>query len=98
VISNLVGNALKFTPEGGTVTLSCEPLDGELRVSVADTGAGIAPEQLSHIFGRFWQADDADRRGLGLAIARGIVEGHGGEIWVESEIGQGSVFRFMLPL
>ncbi|MBD0319149.1 MAG: GAF domain-containing protein, partial [Gemmatimonadetes bacterium] len=100
VISNLVGNALKFTPEGGTVTLSCEAPDGELRISVADTGAGIAPEQLSHIFGRFWQADHADRRGLGLglAIARGIVEGHGGEIWVESEVGRGSVFRFTLPL
>ena len=67
---------------------------------MADTGAGIAPEQLSHVFGRFWQADDADRRGLGLglAIARGIVEGHGGDIWVESELGRGSVFRFTLPL
>ena len=100
VISNLVGNALKFTREGGEVVLACEPAPGELRVSVHDTGPGIAREQLPHVFGRFWQADGTDRRGLGLglAIARGIVEGHGGRIWVESEVGRGSVFRFTLPV
>jgi signal transduction histidine kinase/DNA-binding response OmpR family regulator len=99
VISNLVGNAVKFTPEGGSVTLAAA-LDGdELRVSVIDTGAGISPEQLPHVFGRFWQADDTDRRGLGLglAIARGIVEAHGGRIWVESQPGEGSAFHFTLP-
>ncbi len=99
VISNLVGNALKFTPEGGTVTLGVDWEPGELHVSVADTGAGISPEQLPHVFGRFWQANDADRRGLGLGltIARGIVEAHGGRIWVESEPGVGSIFHFTLP-
>jgi signal transduction histidine kinase len=99
VISNLVGNALKFTPEGGSVTLAAAHDEGELRISVIDTGSGISPEQLPHVFGRFWQASDADRRGLGLglAIARGIVEAHGGRIWVESEPGAGSIFHFTLP-
>ncbi|HWK90042.1 MAG TPA: hybrid sensor histidine kinase/response regulator [Longimicrobium sp.] len=99
VISNLVGNALKFTPEGGSVALSAEWRAGEVVIAVADTGPGISAEQLPHVFGRFWQADSADRRGLGLglAIARGIVEGHGGRIWVESELGTGSTFRFTLP-
>jgi signal transduction histidine kinase/DNA-binding response OmpR family regulator len=99
VISNLVGNALKFTPEGGTVTLAASREERELRISVIDTGSGISPEQLPHVFGRFWQADDGDRRGLGLglAIARGIVEAHGGRIWVESELGAGSIFHFTLP-
>jgi signal transduction histidine kinase/DNA-binding response OmpR family regulator len=99
VIGNLVGNAVKFTPEGGSVTLGAAWDGRELHVSVADTGAGITPEQLPHVFGRFWQADDADRRGLGLglAIARGIVEAHGGRIWVQSEPGEGSTFHFTLP-
>ncbi|HEX2081824.1 MAG TPA: ATP-binding protein [Longimicrobium sp.] len=99
VISNLVGNALKFTPEGGTVTLGVDWEPGELHVSVADTGAGISAEQLPHVFGRFWQGDNADRRGLGLGltIARGIVEAHGGRIWVESKLGEGSTFHFTLP-
>jgi signal transduction histidine kinase/DNA-binding NarL/FixJ family response regulator len=99
VISNLVGNALKFTPEGGSVTLGCDREAGELHVSVTDTGAGISPEQLPHVFGRFWQGDNADTRGLGLGltIARGIVEAHGGRIWVESKLGEGSTFHFTLP-
>ncbi|MBW3572095.1 MAG: response regulator [Gemmatimonadetes bacterium] len=99
VISNLVGNAIKFTPEGGRVTLSATLEESELRIAVIDTGSGIPAEALPHVFGRFWQADDADRRGLGLglAIARGIVEAHGGRIWVESEPGQGSIFQFTLP-
>jgi signal transduction histidine kinase len=73
---------------------------GELRISVADTGTGIAAEQLPHVFGAFWQARHADRRGLGLglAIARGIVEAHGGSIWVESTLGRGTTFVFSLPL
>jgi signal transduction histidine kinase/DNA-binding response OmpR family regulator len=99
VVSNLVGNAVKFTPEGGSVTLGAEWEGSEVHFSVADTGAGIPPEHLPHVFGRFWQANDADRRGLGLglAIARGIVEAHGGRIWVESEVGEGSTFHFTLP-
>ena len=100
VISNLVGNAVKFTPEGGTVTLACAPAEGEVRFSVSDTGPGLPPEQVPHIFGAFWQARHADRRGLGLglSIARGLVEAHGGRIWVESEPGRGATFVFTLPL
>lgn len=99
VISNLVGNALKFTPEGGRVTVSWALAEGELRVSVADTGPGIAAEQLPHLFGAFWQAGEADRRGLGLGlwISRAIVEAHGGRIWVDSREGEGAVFHFTLP-
>jgi signal transduction histidine kinase len=100
VVSNLVGNAVKFTPAGGRVALDYAVVGGELRISVADTGTGIAAEQLPHVFGAFWQARHADRRGLGLglAIARGIVEAHGGSIWVESTLGRGTTFVFSLPL
>ena len=99
VVSNLVGNATKFTPAGGTITLACQPDGDDLRVSVSDTGPGIEPEQLPHIFGAFWQARHADRRGigLGLSIAQGIVHAHGGRIWVESEPGRGPTFIFTLP-
>ena len=99
VIANLVGNAIKFTPEGGTVTLSAAADAGGVRFTVADTGPGIPPEQLPHVFERYWQARPGDRRGsgLGLDIARGIVEAHGGRITAESEPGGGAVFRFTLP-
>jgi PAS domain S-box-containing protein len=98
VLSNLVGNALKFTPSGGRITVRAERSGGEVRVAVIDTGSGIEPDQLPHIFGRFWQASSGDRRGigLGLAIAKGIVEEHGGRIWVESTPGEGSRFFFTL--
>ncbi len=100
VLSNLVGNAIKFTPAGGSITVRAEPWAGELRVTVIDTGPGIAPELLPHLFGRYWQANRRDHRGigLGLAIAKGIVEAHNGRIWVESAVGQGSHFHFTLPL
>lgn len=100
VLSNLVGNAVKHTPEGGTVRLSAEVLDTHLLVRVEDTGPGIAPEDLDRVFDRFWRAGQRKERGigLGLAIARGIVRGHGGRIWVESEVGVGSTFCFTLPL
>jgi PAS domain S-box-containing protein len=99
VLSNLVGNAIKFTPRGGSITVRVEPLDDEVRFVVSDTGPGIPPDQLPHIFGRFWQANRKDRRGigLGLAIAKGIVEVHGGRIWVESTLGAGSNFYFTIP-
>ena len=100
VLSNLVGNAIKFTPRGGVITVRIEPLGDEVRFAVRDTGPGIAPDQVPHIFGRFWQANRKDRRGigLGLAIAKGIVEVHGGRIWVESTLGAGSTFYFTIPV
>lgn len=99
VLSNLVGNAVKFTPRDGRITVCAERSDGEVRFSVIDTGSGIPAEQLPHIFGQFWQARASDRRGigLGLAIAKGIVEAHNGRIWVESHVGLGSTFYFTLP-
>ena len=99
VITNLLGNAIKFTPVGGTVTLRAVNGPMSVVVSVQDSGIGIEPDALTRIFDRFWQARPTPRRGsgLGLAIARGIVEAHGGRIWVESEVGKGSVFSFTLP-
>ncbi len=99
VFSNLVGNALKFTPPNGCVELCALAVGAEVQFSVIDTGPGIAPEQLPHVFRRFFQADKRDRRGigLGLTIAQAIVEGHGGRIWVESKVGRGSTFRFTVP-
>ena len=100
VLSNLIGNAIKFTPRGGRIAVSAELAASELRVAVADTGLGIPAEQLPHIFGHFWQGARTDRRGvgLGLSIAKGIVEAHGGRIWVESVVGEGSRFYFTLPV
>jgi PAS domain S-box-containing protein len=100
VFSNLIGNAVKFTPEGGRIVIGAEPDDGAVRFRVADTGTGIPARQLSRVFDRFWQAREnrRDGAGLGLAIARGIVEAHGGRIWAESVEGEGSTFSFTLPL
>jgi PAS domain S-box-containing protein len=100
VLSNLIGNAIKFTPHGGWITVSAERTDHEVLFAVSDTGKGIPPEHLPHIFGQFWQGAKADDRGigLGLAIAKGIVEAHRGRIWVESVVGEGSTFFFTLPL
>jgi PAS domain S-box-containing protein len=100
VLSNLVANAIKFTPPGGRVVVQARPDGGRrVMVAVADTGPGIPREQLPHVFARFWQGGRADRRGLGLGlpIAKGIVEAHGGRIWVESKPGAGSTFYFTLP-
>ncbi len=99
VLANLVGNAAKFTPAGGRIEVTAELVDDEARVAVVDTGAGIAPEQIPHVFAAFWQARQGDRGGLGLglAIAKSIVDAHGGRIWVESRPGAGSRFTFTLP-
>lgn len=99
VLSNLVGNALKFTPQGGRVEVAVEGGRGCARVSVRDTGVGIAADELEQVFDPFRQAGDGDRRGvgLGLPIARGIVEAHGGRISAASEPGAGSRFTFTLP-
>ena len=98
VLSNLAGNAIKFTPPEGRIVVRADPDVRGVRFSVRDTGPGIPPEQLTQIFGRFWQANPADRRGigLGLTIAKGIVEAHGGRIWCESRVGEGTTFQFTL--
>ena len=98
VLSNLAGNAIKFTLAGGRITLRADAAPGGVRFSVRDTGPGIAPEQLGKIFGKFWQANPADRRGigLGLTISKAIVEAHGGRIWVDSVLGEGTTFHFTL--
>lgn len=100
VLSNLIGNALKFTPAEGVVALSAKLADGEALITVSDTGPGIPPQDLADVFNPYWQAKRTERlgAGLGLPIARGIVESHGGRIWAESEPGEGSRFHFTLPL
>jgi PAS domain S-box-containing protein len=99
-LENLVGNAVKFTSPGGCITIGAAPGDGEVLFWVADTGTGIEAENLPHVFDRFWQARKAGRlgAGLGLPIAKGIIEAHGGRIWVESQVCVGSRFFFTLPL
>lgn len=102
VVINLVGNAIKFTPEGGRVRVHCVADEGRVQVRVTDTGRGIPPAEVGRIFERFAQVQRADATekggsGLGLAIARAIVLQHGGRIWVESEVGKGTTFAFTLP-
>lgn len=99
VLGNLIGNGIKFTPAGGRVAVRAEGGPGGVRVTVADTGAGIAEEDLPHVFDRFWQATRSrdGGAGLGLAISRTIVSAHGGDMWVESELGRGSLVGFTLP-
>jgi signal transduction histidine kinase len=98
VLANLVGNAIKFTPKGGRIVVAARPAAGGVQFSVRDTGPGIPPEQLDRLFSEFWQANPADRRGigLGLTIAKSIVDAHGGRIWVESRLGEGTTFHFVL--
>jgi signal transduction histidine kinase len=102
VLNNLVGNALRSTASGGRVEVRAWREDGRVEVSVADTGDGIRPEDLPFIFERFYRGEKSRSRatggaGLGLAIARGIVQAHGGDIQVESETGKGTRFIFWLP-
>jgi PAS domain S-box-containing protein len=99
IFENLIGNALKFT-KSGSITVGALPRDREVLFWVRDTGAGIAAEQLPHLFDRFWQGRPEERRrgaGLGLAIVKGLVEAHGGHIWVDSEVDRGSCFYFTMP-
>ena len=103
VLTNLVSNAYKYTPPGGRITLALHRANGELQVDVSDTGIGIAPTDSDRVFERFYRADhDLVRQqtgtGLGLPIAKSIVEMHGGRMWVRSELGKGSTFSFSLPV
>jgi signal transduction histidine kinase len=101
VIFNLLSNAVKFTPAGGEVDVGATRINGELRVCVADSGPGIAAEDLDRIFEEFQQTDvgaQHEGTGLGLALSKRLIELHGGRIWVESEPGKGSTFIFALPL
>jgi signal transduction histidine kinase len=99
IVGNLIGNAIKFTPEQGFVQLRATPDDKQVVFQVVDDGPGIAADNISHLFDNFWQARKSDRRGvgLGLAIAKELVEAHGGKIWVESSADRGSTFSFSLP-
>jgi signal transduction histidine kinase len=99
VLANLITNSIKFTPAGGTITLTCEVADGELRFSIADTGVGIPENMREAVFERFWQVGKNDQRGLGLGlyISRCIVEAHGGKVWAGSGADGGSVVSFTLP-
>lgn len=100
VLTNLVVNAIKFSPELGSIQIKAELAESEIRFSVADVGIGIAADALPRVFDRYWQAKEAPRTGsgLGLFIVKGLVEAHGGRVWAESKIGEGSTFWFTLPL
>jgi signal transduction histidine kinase len=100
ILSNLVANALRYTPRGGAVTLraALEPGRDRVRISVHDTGSGIAPDVLPHVFDRFWKSAESRGSGLGLAIAKNLVEAHGGQIGAESEAGIGTTIWFLLPV
>jgi CheY-like chemotaxis protein len=99
VLENLMGNALKFTGQRGSITVGAGRRDDKVVIWVKDSGSGIAPEQMPHIFDRFWQAKKKERRGigLGLSISKAIVEAHGGEIWAESTLGEGTTVFFTVP-
>ena len=102
VLTNLLSNAYKFTPEGGKISVSAKVTDSQVRVDVADTGTGISAQDQKKLFTKFFRVDSSTTReiggtGLGLAIAKSIVEMHGGKLWVESKIGKGSTFSFTLP-
>ena len=100
ILENLIGNAVKFTKPGGRITVGAIPDGGDVLFWIKDTGIGVAAEHLPHLFDRFWQVSPAEGRrglGLGLAIVRGLVEAHGGRIWVESTLGEGTTVFFRLP-
>jgi signal transduction histidine kinase len=99
VLTNLLDNAIKFTPEGGTVRLKAEEEPDAIRFLISDTGPGISEDEREHVFEPYWQASSTAHSGvgLGLAIAKQVVEQHGGEIWVESKPGQGTTFVFTIP-
>jgi signal transduction histidine kinase len=102
-LRNLIGNALKYTPDGGAITLSTERHADMIHIHVRDTGYGIPPADLPHLFNRFYRVrnnghDDIEGNGLGLAIVKSVAESMDGDVTVESEVGKGSRFTFSLPL
>jgi PAS domain S-box-containing protein len=98
ILENLIGNAVRFTPSGGCITVGAEARDTSVLFWVADTGSGIEPEHQPHVFDRFWQARGGRHgAGLGLPIVKGLVEAHGGQIWLDSTPGRGSTFWFTIP-
>jgi two-component system sensor histidine kinase GlrK len=102
VLRNILGNAVKFTPKGGQISVIAKPANGKLQVCVKDSGPGIPVESLISIFEKFSQGNHKGSHtrqgtGLGLAIAKSIIASHGGRIWAESQVGQGSTFIFVLP-
>jgi len=99
VFGNLVSNSIKFTPAGGRITVSAEPRDNEVVFMIADSGRGIPANEIAHLFEPFWQKAGGEKRGLGLGlpIVKGVVEAHGGRIWVESQEGSGTAIRFSIP-
>jgi signal transduction histidine kinase len=103
VLTNLVSNAIKYTPDGGRVRLSARSDDGRVLVQVADTGIGISAEDMPRVFDRFFRAQNVvlqeiEGTGLGLSIVKSLVERHGGQVWLESAPGEGTTFYFTLPL
>ncbi|HEC79918.1 MAG TPA: HAMP domain-containing histidine kinase, partial [Firmicutes bacterium] len=103
VLYNLIGNAVKFSPDGGTITISANKVDRFIRISVKDEGVGIPEENQEKIFDKFYQVDMSDTRrarglGLGLAISKAIIDAHGGSIWVDSKPEKGSTFYFTVPI
>ncbi|HEX7807930.1 MAG TPA: ATP-binding protein, partial [Thermoanaerobaculia bacterium] len=100
VFGNLIGNAMKFTPERGAITIEARPVNGDVQFVVRDSGPGIPESDLKHVFTTYWQAKKTAHMGagLGLAIVRGIVEAHGGRVWAENAPNGGAVFRFTIPV
>ena len=102
ILTNLLSNALKYSPPGSEVTITLERRGGEVVTSIRDRGPGIAPDELPHLFERYYRGPAAraapEGLGLGLYITRMLVEAHGGHIWAESQVGAGSTFSFSLPI
>ena len=103
MLANVIDNALKFTPQGGRVTVEAQPGANDVRVTVRDTGCGISPADLDQIFEQFFQARQSDEfsrngLGLGLFVSRGLVQRQGGEMWAESQLGHGAAISFTLPV
>ena len=98
VVTNLLTNALRHTPSGGSVDLAARVVGNEVEVTVRDTGSGMNPDDLDRIFDRFYRSPDSPGSGLGLSIARDLVQAHGGTITATSDVGKGTTMRFTLPL